>query len=121
MKTESYHRQNALELACRYIRGEFPEAVGIAYMELDCGCIKLCGVSSRGRLLGPISLTLGKSSIRKNRPPVCKKCKTDEGVNIKRVVRHGLIWPNNSIHKIDGDLKITIGRKLFGDRYGKTV
>ena len=121
MKTASYHRQNALELACRYIRGEFPEAVGIAYMELNCGCIKLCGVSSGGRLIGPVTLTLGKSSIRKDRPPVCRKCKMDQGVNLERVVRHGLIWPNDSQHIIDGDLKKTIGRKVFGDRYSKTV
>jgi hypothetical protein len=121
METTSYHRQNALELACRYIRGEFPESVGIAYMELNCGCIKLCGVSTRGQLLGPITLTLGKPSMRKDRPPVCKKCAADNGVNLNRVIRHGLIWPNESQHKIDRDLKTAIGRKLFGDRYGKTL
>jgi hypothetical protein len=115
-------KYDLMKMACRYIKEKHPAVVGVAFMELNCRCIKLCGVSLTGRLLDSLTLALGEAAKRRNRPPRCKICEADDGVNVKRLVQHGLIWSSDQAAKINDKQRLAIGRKIFGPGYkGRTV
>ena len=114
-------KQNAMEMASRYIRQVHADAVGVAYVELNCGCIKMGGVSSAGKLLGSLTLALGKGALRTNRPPRCRQCRRDGGVNLKRRVRQGLIWTGTLPGRPDDDTRRAIGRRIFGPAFPEGV
>ncbi|TET92513.1 MAG: hypothetical protein E3J46_01290, partial [Desulfobacteraceae bacterium] len=42
------YQKKALEDVCRLIFKEFSNTAGVAFLKLDCDCIKLAGVSSTG-------------------------------------------------------------------------
>jgi hypothetical protein len=107
----------AVELAYRYILSENQTAVGVAFVELDCRCIKLCGITHNGDIVAPLTLVLGPSVGPENHPPVCPVCRKDGGVNPTRVVRHGLVWSDESHRTIDARLKREIGRRVFGSAF----
>ena len=48
-------KYDLMKMACRYIKEKHPAVVGVAFMELNCKCIKLCGVSWTGRLLDSLT------------------------------------------------------------------
>lgn len=104
----------AVELAYQYILSENRTAVGVVYVELNCHCIKMCGVTRRGNVVAPLSLVLGPSIAPENRPPVCPTCLKDGGVNPARVERHGLAWSEEPQRTIDDRLKRKIERRIFG-------
>ena len=103
-----------VELAFRYILSENQTAVGVALVELDCRCLKMCGVTREGNILAPLTLVLGPSVAPANRPPVCPVCLKDGGVNPRRVVRHALAWSEDPHKSINAHLKRKIGRRIFG-------
>ena len=101
--------------ACRKILFEHPEAIGVAYKVLDCGCALLCGASATGDPTGMLQHISGQPVKRGNMPPICLKCKKDDGLD--RVVWDGIYWPGSQDEWPDKDLRISIGRKIFGPGY----
>ena len=53
------YQKKVLNDVCRLIFNEFSGTVGIAFLHLDCGCIKLVGVSSTGEQISPIMRVSG--------------------------------------------------------------
>lgn len=107
-------RQPVFYLACRYIFSQNPLIVGVAYVELDCLCIKMCGISRRGDLLAPLTLALAPGASRRFRPPLCPICAHDNGVNPARVRRHGLVWAKDAAKAPDAAMKQILHRRVFG-------
>ena len=108
-------KSNHFEKVCHRILGEHPEAIGVAYKVLDCGCSLLCGVSAQGIAVGELRHTSGQPARKGIKPPICLKCKLDNG--LKRVVWEGLFWPGDDTEKPDKELRISIGREVFGPGY----
>ena len=92
---------------CMQILNAYPEAIGVAYKVLDCGCALLCGVSASGQ---------PRPSDR--RAPICLKCKRDDGLR-NRVVREGIFWPGTISERPELELRNLIGRSVFGAHYNE--
>ena len=107
----------AVELAFGYILSENRTAVGVACVELDCRCIKMCGVNRNGDIVAPLTLVLGPSVAPPNRPPVCPVCSKDGGVDPARVVRHSLVWAAKPYKTVDARRKRKIGQRIFGSAF----
>ena len=54
MQEKTNFRSTAFDAACQTILSEQPEAIGVAFKFLDCGCSMLCGVSAQGDALGEL-------------------------------------------------------------------
>ena len=50
------YQKKALDDVCRLIFGQFSNTVGVAFLKLDCDCVKLVGVSSAGEATSPMML-----------------------------------------------------------------
>ena len=94
---------------CQTILIEHPEAIGVAYKGLDCGCALVCGVTAKGDPIGSMLRVTGQPIT------ICLKCKKDDGLN--RVVQEGIRWPGDENELPDLELRLTIGRKVFGPDY----
>ena len=101
--------------ACLNILSEHPEAIGVAYKVLNCGCALICGASAAGEPLGFLQHISGQPVKRGSRPPICLKCRQDKGLD--RVVWEGIYWPGAQSEWPDKDLRISIGRMVFGPAY----
>jgi hypothetical protein len=101
--------------ACQKILAEHPTAIGVAYKGLDCGCALMCGVSAKGDPIGSLIYVSGQPAPKGQRVPICLKCKKDNGLN--RVVKEGISWPGNESELPDIELRLLIGRKVFGPDY----
>ena len=101
--------------ACRNILFEHPDAIGVAYKVLDCGCALLCGTSAGGDPAGSLQHISGQPVKRRTASPICLKCKKDNGLG--RVVWDGIYWPGSQSEWPEKDLRISIGRKIFGPGY----
>ena len=101
--------------ACRYILYENPEAIGVAYKVLNCGCALICGASAGGDPVGSLHRISGQPINKGRRPPICLKCRKDNGLD--RVVWEGIYWPGSQSEWPDKDLRISIGREVFGPGY----
>ena len=101
--------------ACYQILREHPEAIGVAYRVLDCGCALLCGASAAGEPTGTLKQISGQPVKAGNTPPICLKCKKDDGLD--RVVWDGIFWPGSQNEWPEKELRISIGRKVFGPGY----
>ena len=110
MPDDATHPLDAFEEACLNIILDYPEAIGVAYKGLDCGCALICGVSVSGQPLGPLTHVPGQAAI-------CLPCKMDDGLK-RRVVREGIYWPGDETERPDLELRNRIGRKVFGPGYG---
>ncbi|UCF90238.1 MAG: hypothetical protein JSW39_18325 [Desulfobacterales bacterium] len=106
------YRLEALKALCNRIALEYPEAIGMALIELNCGCIKACGVSAKGDPIGPLQTISSRGN--DSYAPVCFKCRQDEGKFMERVVQRGLMWPGAAGERPDRSLRVSIGRKVFG-------
>ena len=100
---------------CQTILVEYPEAIGVAYRALDCGCAVLCGVSAGGDPIGALQHVSGQPIKRGSKPPICLKCRKKNWLD--RVVWDGIYWPGSQSEWPEKDLRITIGRKVFGPGY----
>lgn len=109
---------NLVDLASRYIHFVEPGIIGVAFMELDCNCIKLLGIHADGRTAFPVTLVLAKPAYSAHHPPRCRICSNDKGLNVKRLVRYGIIWILLKKRKPGRKLRRVIARKLFGPGYG---
>jgi len=101
--------------ACRYILYENPDAIGVAYKVLNCGCALICGASVAGEPVGRLHYISGQSLRKGGRTPICLKCRKDNGLD--RVVWEGIYWPGSQSEWPDKELRISIGRKVFGPGY----
>ena len=100
-----------LKTICENLVLKHPEAMGIAYMELDCGCVNICGVSAKGDPVGElrtISERLHEDEM------VCLKCFRDKKIDWERVIAKGFIWPGDELEKPDEALLKAIGKRVFG-------
>ena len=101
--------------ACQNILLEFPEAIGVAYKVLNCGCAMICGATAGGDPIGTLQRISGQPIKRGNKSPICLKCRKDSG--FERVVWEGIFWPGPQSEWPDQDLRIFIGRNIFGKGY----
>ena len=101
--------------ACQTILFDRPEAIGVAYKILDCGCALLCGVSAGGDPVGTLRHISGHIARKGTQPPTCLKCRKDNG--LERVVWNGIYWPGSQHEWPDKELRFSIGRKVFGPIY----
>ncbi|CAB1058881.1 hypothetical protein D1BOALGB6SA_3639 [Olavius sp. associated proteobacterium Delta 1] len=111
-KSAQYSPFNA---ACQDILFEHPEAIGVAYRVLNCGCALICGATAGGDPIGTLHHISGQPIKRGGKSPICLKCRKDKGLD--RVVWEGIYWPGPQNEWPDKDLRISIGRKIFGSGY----
>ncbi|MGD8242581.1 MAG: hypothetical protein PVF59_07150 [Desulfobacterales bacterium] len=107
---------NDFEAFCMEIIKAYPEAIGVAYKGLDCGCALVCGVSAGSQPLGPLRYLSGQPRKPGRRQPICLKCKFDDGLR-GRVVHEGIFWPGTVDERPDIELRNLIGRSVFGPHY----
>jgi hypothetical protein len=110
---------DAFSKACQKILIDHPEAIGVAYKGLDCGCALLCGVTAKGEPIGSLMHATGQPVTGVKKTPICLKCKKDDGLN--RVVQEGIRWPGDESELPEADLRVSIGRKVFGPDYREPV
>ncbi len=119
MMTNVNFDSDSFTKACQKILAEHPETIGVAYKGLDCGCALVCGVSAKGDPVGPLIHVSGQPAKKGHEPPVCLKCKKDTGLN--RVVQEGISWPGNESELPEKELRLSIGRKVFGPGYTESL
>ncbi len=115
MQENKEFTSNHFERACRNILVDYPDTIGVAYKVLDCGCTLLCGFSAQGNPVGTLLHIAGQPERKGIKPPICLKCKIDNG--LKRVVWEGIYWPGNENEKPDKEFRLLIGRQVFGTGY----
>ena len=93
------------------------DAVGVAYLELDCGCARLCGVSRRGAPVGDVFNVSGQPATRNLEPLVCLKCYRDKYFAVERSARRGILWAEAPRRRTDQDERMRIGYAVFGDDF----
>ncbi|MCP4687725.1 MAG: hypothetical protein GY859_06725 [Desulfobacterales bacterium] len=117
MKKTTQPRLDPFHEACREILTENPEAIGVAYKGLNCGCALLCGVTVKGDPIGALVHVSGQPSVKGLGPPICLMCKKDSGLD--RVVMHGMHWPGEESEKPEEALRLFIGEEVFGPGYSE--
>jgi hypothetical protein len=115
MEEKTNFRSTAFDAACQTIFIEQPEAIGVAFKFLDCGCSRLCGVSAQGDPLGELVHVSGQPARKGKKPPICFTCKKDSG--FERVIWEGIHWPGDESELPDKELRLLIGRSVFGPGY----
>lgn len=118
MKKKFVASQNILNLASKYIHFIEPDIIGVAFMELNCKCVKLLGIHADGKTTFPVTLVLAKLAHSVDSPPRCRFCLDDAGLNMKRLTRYGIIWILQNKRKPGRKLRKIIARRLFGSGYG---
>jgi hypothetical protein len=93
------------------------DAVGVAYLELDCGCARLCGVSRQGAPVGDVFNVSGQPSTRNLEPLVCLKCYRDKGFAVQRAARQGILWADAPPRRTGPEERMRIGHVVFGDDF----
>jgi hypothetical protein len=116
------YQKKTLDDVCRLIFGEFSSTVGIAFLKLDCNCVKLIGVSSDGGPTSPMMSISGSAPVidettGEEVEPVCEACSQDD-LGIFRVKKHGVIW-NDAKVKLSEKLKEKIKAKVFESKFEK--
>ena len=114
------YQRKTLDDVCRLIFGEFSSTVGVAFLKLDCDCIKLVGVSSAGDPTSPMMLVSGNVPVIDEKSgeeseSVCEACSQDD-LGIFRVKKHGIIW-NDAKVKLSNKLKDKIKLKVFESKF----
>ena len=115
MEEKTNFQSTAFDGACQSILTTHPEAIGVAFKFLDCGCSLLCGVSAQGDPIGEMIHVSGQPARRGKKPPICFKCKKDS--SLERVVWEGIHWPGDENELPDKELRLSIGRNVFGPGY----
>jgi len=117
MNQDISQRKNALKQLCNGIVLKHPEAMCMALIELDCGCVNICGVSVSGQPAGRMRAYSGTLEDNSGDGPICIKCAGAGGPMVDRIVHRELIWPGEEIEKPDRELRNLIGREVFGADY----
>ena len=93
-----------------HIIKESDEIVAVAFLHLDCGCIKICKVPDNGELIEMVFL----NPIKDIEIPICVKCEKDEG-SIYRMIAYEIMWTDDEGKIPNEEEKLAIMRKAFGD------
>ncbi len=117
MRKTTRARLDPFHEACQRIFLENPEAIGVAYKGLNCGCALVCGVSAMGEPVGSLARVSGQPSGIGLGPPICLMCKKDSG--LERVVMQGIHWPGEENEAPEKKLRLFIGEKVFGPDYSE--
>jgi hypothetical protein len=118
MENNQRTRTNPFSEACLEILFQHPEAIGVAYKVLDCGCTLLCGVSASGDPAGHLLHISSQPKIGRKPAPICLKCRKESGLD--RVVWEGVYWPGTQEEWPEKDLRVAIGQKVFGPGYAES-
>jgi len=110
-ETQDY-QETAIKNATHILLSKYPEAVGVVYWILDCGCIKMCCVSEKGDPIGGTLLTSGQSVPGQDTIFVCHKCMVDRGPSSERIVDQGIAW----VRPLGKEHRKLISAKVFGPR-----
>lgn len=117
MEKSKLVRMEALKTICNRLVMKHPDAIGMAMIELDCGCVNICGVSIRGEPVGSINTIVTGSETGDTPNPVCNRCLASKGRISGRILNQRIIWPGEVSEHPDRDLRLFIGRKVFGEDY----
>ncbi len=115
MEEKTNFQSTAFDQASQEILRTYPEAIGVAFKFLDCGCSLLCGVSAKGDPIGELRHVSGQPLKKGKKPPICFKCKRDSG--LQRVIWEGIHWPGDESERPEKKLRLAIGRTIFGSGY----
>ena len=108
---------DALKGICNRLVLKYPDAVGMAAVELDCGCVDICGVSIRGEPVGAIKTIALGAETGEQQGPICSRCLAEKGRVSDRIVNRRIIWPGSDEERPDAHLRRFIGRTVFGADY----
>ena len=117
MEEKTNFQSTAFDSACQAILTACPDAIGVAFKFLDCGCSLLCGVSAQGNPVGELIHVSGQPAQKGRKAPVCFICKKDNG--LERVIWEGIHWPGDENELPDKELRLSIGRNVFGPGYSE--
>ncbi len=102
---------------CEQILVDHPDAIGVAFKWLDCGCSLLCGVSAKGNPVGKLVQISDQIPQAGGKSNTCRQCRKDGG--LERVVWQGIHWPGEESELPEKDLRLFIGRRVFGPSYAE--
>ena len=117
MKEPVGHSFKALKVICNRIIMNHPDAIGMATIELDCGCINVCGMSAKGEPLGSIMSIPAHQEAGKDNSLICFKCLEKKGGITNRIVNQGIIWPGDESEAPEEEIRQYLGQKVFGPGY----
>ena len=119
MKEPAGHSFKALKEICDRVVIKHPEAIGMATIELDCGCINVCGVSFKGEPVGSIMSIPAHQETENNGSLVCFKCLEKKSEITDRIINQGLIWPGGENEIPAKEIRFYIGQEVFGPDYSE--
>jgi len=119
MKKPTGHSFNALKEICDRIVMKHPEAIGMVTIELDCGCINVCGVTFKGEPVGSMMSIPAHQETENDNSLVCFKCLEKKSKITNRIVNQGLIWPGEENEIPAEEIRLYIGREVFGHGYSE--
>lgn len=110
-------RRETLKAMCNRIAVDFPEAAGMAAVELDCGCLYVNGVSFTGEPVGPLRGIDGRTGAVEGAKTLCLTCRREKGGFHRRIVHRRMVWPGEASEKPDPALRQFIGEQVFGQGF----
>jgi hypothetical protein len=110
---------DALKGICNRLVVKHPDAICMAVIELDCGCVDICGVSIRGEPVGSIKTIALGSETGQEQGPICSRCLASKGSVSDRIVNRQIVWPGSDDERPDENLRRLIGRTVFGQDYSE--
>ncbi len=119
MEKSDISTNDALKDICNRLVLRHPDAVGMAVIELDCGCIDICGVSIRGEPVGSIKTIAAGLEAGLEQHPICSRCLASKGRLSDRIVMRRIVWPGSEEERPDDHLRLFIGRVVFGEDYAE--
>ena len=117
MEKSTLPTDDALKGICDRLVLKHPEAVGMAVIELDCGCVDICGVSIRGEPVGSVKSIAPGSSAGRGQSPICSRCLASRGRVSGRIVNRKIVWPGSDEELPEPALRRFIGTAVFGENY----
>lgn len=112
-------RKETLKALCNRIAVDFPEAAGMAVVELNCGCLYVNGVSFTGEPVGPLQAIDGRTGAMEGSRTFCLTCRRDKTGFTRRIVHRVLLWPGDESEKPDSALRQFIGEQVFGPGFSE--
>ena len=119
MKEPTNHSFKALKEICNRIVMKHPDAIGMATIELDCGCINVFGVSFEGQPVGSMMSIPPHQETESDHNLVCFKCLDEKSKISERIINSGLIWPGDENDLPEEAFRSSIGLKVFGPDYAE--
>ena len=96
---------------CDCLFSEYPNVIGAAILELDCGCAKIGGFNKKGDQCTPLHSIMTGSVVKDKEAEVCLKCLIDGGSNPNRVIKNYILLIANTLNEEE---ITTIRKKAFG-------